>query len=335
MKNSGNNKASHLSLRDSQGGALWFYYHPNHLSSTMYVTDMQQSVVQCFLYAPYGEIISEYNTHAMGEAFPKYSFNAKELDEETGMYYYEARYYAPPTFISRDPLMSEKPWLTPYHYCSNNPVGRVDPSGMLDDWYEDDNGNIKWTDCKSQKEMDEIGIKGTYLGEIVVLFEGSTKEKLGKNSYLNGDGAEPAKVTVYGKSGYDDIENYTGFTMTSNYEKYGAIDDGYYDVVYDKDGKSGKIPSHYAVEKRRPVDCLFGKNNAYSNEVPNSYSETQKDGIFVHRTNMNGFAGANVSTGCPLILGSQWNDFEKQIGQNGFKMIIRREHFIEHKCILK
>lgn len=110
-----------------------FYYHPNHLSSTMYVTDMQQSVVQSFLYAPYGEIISEYNTHVMGEAFPKYSFNAKELDEETGMYYYEARYYAPPTFISRDPLMNEKPWLTPYHYCSNNPVGRVDPSGMLDD----------------------------------------------------------------------------------------------------------------------------------------------------------------------------------------------------------
>ena len=109
-----------------------FYYHPNHLSSTMYVTDAQQSVVQSFLYAPYGDIISEYNTHAMGEAFPKYSFNAKELDEETGMYYYEARYYNPPTFISRDPLMSEKPWLTPYHYCSNNPVGRVDPSGCED-----------------------------------------------------------------------------------------------------------------------------------------------------------------------------------------------------------
>ena len=109
-----------------------YYYHPNHLASTMYVTDAQQSVVQSFLYAPYGEIISEYNTHVMGEAFPKYTFNAKELDEETGMYYYEARYYNPPTFISRDPLMSEKPWLTPYHYCSNNPVGRVDPSGCED-----------------------------------------------------------------------------------------------------------------------------------------------------------------------------------------------------------
>ena len=120
-----------------------FYYHPNHLSSTMYVTDAQQSVVQSFLYAPYGDIISEYNTHVMGEAFPKYSFNAKELDEETGFYYYEARYYNPPTFISRDPLMSEKPWLTPYHYCSNNPIGRVDPSGMMDDWVEK-NGTIYW-----------------------------------------------------------------------------------------------------------------------------------------------------------------------------------------------
>ncbi|MBR4454404.1 MAG: RHS repeat-associated core domain-containing protein [Bacteroidales bacterium] len=71
---------------------------------------------------------------------PKYSFNAKELDEETGMYYYEARYYAPPMFISRDPLMSEKPWLTPYHYCSNNPVGRIDPSGCEDGDYYNWNG---------------------------------------------------------------------------------------------------------------------------------------------------------------------------------------------------
>ena len=82
---------------------------------------------------------------------PKYSFNAKELDEETGMYYYEARYYNPPIFISRDPLMSEKPWLTPYHYCSNNPIGRVDPSGMMDDWYQNADGTAAfWKEGNSQ-----------------------------------------------------------------------------------------------------------------------------------------------------------------------------------------
>ena len=114
-----------------------YYYHPNHLSSTMYVTDAQQSVVQSFLYAPYGEIISEYNTHVMGEAFPKYAFNAKELDEETGMYYYEARYYAPPTFTSRDPLFEKYFWMTPYAYCANNPVKYVDPDGREWETIED------------------------------------------------------------------------------------------------------------------------------------------------------------------------------------------------------
>lgn len=60
---------------------------------------------------------------------PKYSFNAKELDEETGMYYYEARYYKPPVFTSRDPMFEKYFWMTPYAYCANNPVKYVDPDG--------------------------------------------------------------------------------------------------------------------------------------------------------------------------------------------------------------
>ena len=49
------------------------------------------------------------------------------------VYCFEARYYRAPVFTSRDPLMNEKPWFTPYHYCSNNPVGRIDPTGC-EDW---------------------------------------------------------------------------------------------------------------------------------------------------------------------------------------------------------
>ncbi len=62
-------------------------------------------------------------------ALPKYAFNAKELDEETGMYYYEARYYAPPVFTSRDPMFEKYFWMSPYAYCANNPVKYVDPTG--------------------------------------------------------------------------------------------------------------------------------------------------------------------------------------------------------------
>jgi RHS repeat-associated protein len=107
-----------------------FYYHPDHLGSTGMVTDKDAYIQQGFLYAPFGEIIAEYGWQSPN--VPKYAFNAKELDEENGMYYYSARYYAPPTFISRDPLMDEKPWLTPYHYCSNNPINRIDSDGNWD-----------------------------------------------------------------------------------------------------------------------------------------------------------------------------------------------------------
>ena len=123
-----------------------YYYHPNHLGSTCYVTDGNASVQQGFLYAPFGEITNEYNSGWQNGVLPKYSFNAKELDEETGMYYYEARYYAPPVFTSRDPLFEKYPTFSPYAYCANNPVKFIDPTGMelvLTGELEDINSFIK------------------------------------------------------------------------------------------------------------------------------------------------------------------------------------------------
>ncbi len=161
-----------MGIRKTNIGDI-YYYHPNHLSSTMYVTDMQQSVVQSFLYAPYGEIISEYNTHAMGDAFPKYSFNAKELDEEIGMYYYEARYYVPPVFTSRDAMFEKKPWLSPYHYCSNNPIGRVDPSGC-----EDEDNIDKWRYNTDTRKLEWISNEGGDYHQIVEFVKNGKDGKL-------------------------------------------------------------------------------------------------------------------------------------------------------------
>ena len=64
----------------------------------------------------------------------KYKFNGKELDEETGFYYYGARYYDPriSIWLSVDPLAEKHPDYTPYAYCANNPIIYVDPDGR--DW---------------------------------------------------------------------------------------------------------------------------------------------------------------------------------------------------------
>ncbi len=117
-----------MKIRRTNIGEI-FYYHPNQLGSTSFVTDQNQNITQGFLYAPFGEITTEFNINFGSSVIPKYSFNAKELDEETGMYYYEARYYAPPTFTSRDPLFEKYFWMSPYAYCANNPVKYVDPTG--------------------------------------------------------------------------------------------------------------------------------------------------------------------------------------------------------------
>ncbi len=142
-----------------------YYYHPNHLGSTAFVTDNNATVIQGFLYAPFGEITTEYNVNFGSSVIPKYAFNAKELDEETGMYYYEARYYAPPVFTSRDPLFEKYFWMSPYAYCANNPVKYVDPSGKEYDGYEGSNGQYKWFENHSEKSFTENNVKWTKVTE--------------------------------------------------------------------------------------------------------------------------------------------------------------------------
>jgi RHS repeat-associated protein len=64
-----------------------------------------------------------------------YKFNGKELDEETGLYYYGARYYDPrlSILLSVDPLAEEFPDTSPYVYVSNNPLNLIDPTGMSEE----------------------------------------------------------------------------------------------------------------------------------------------------------------------------------------------------------
>ena len=85
-------------------GELAYFYHSDHLGSTSYVTDANEEVSQHVEYVPFGEVfIEELSSSAMLNT--PYLFNGKELDEETGLYYYGARYYDPRTslWLSTDP----------------------------------------------------------------------------------------------------------------------------------------------------------------------------------------------------------------------------------------
>ena len=105
-----------------------FYYHPDHLGSSSFITDTEGEVVQHIEYVPYGEVFIEERNNVWNTP---YLFNAKEFDEETGLYYYGARYYDPRLAIwyGVDALAEKYPNMSPYNYCVGNPVKFVDPDG--------------------------------------------------------------------------------------------------------------------------------------------------------------------------------------------------------------
>jgi len=109
-------------------GDFLYFYHPDHLGSTSYVTDANGEVYQHLEYFAFGETFVE--EHSNTERTP-YLFNGKELDEETGLYYYGARYYDPRTSIwqSVDPLAAKMPAWSPYSMNYDNPVKFIDPNG--------------------------------------------------------------------------------------------------------------------------------------------------------------------------------------------------------------
>ncbi len=106
-----------------------FYYHSDHLGSSSVVTDETSATAQELFYYPFGEI--KTNT---GSDVAKHKFTDQEWDGETGLYYYNARYYDPrlARFISADTIVPDP--LNPqafnrYSYVNNNPVLYTDPSG--------------------------------------------------------------------------------------------------------------------------------------------------------------------------------------------------------------
>ena len=105
-----------------------FFYHSDHLGSTSYITDDKANITQYGAYLPYGELLVD--EHSSSEELP-YKFNGKQFDEETGLYYYGARYMNPVTSLwyGVDPLAEKYVATGGYVYTLDNPVRLIDPNG--------------------------------------------------------------------------------------------------------------------------------------------------------------------------------------------------------------
>ena len=143
-----------------------YFYHPDHLGSSSYITDREGRITQHTEYIAFGEVLFE--EHSTSRTMP-YLFNGKELDTETGLYYYGARYYDPRVslWLNTDPLSGYNPIQETEHYIDgqhnngvfnpmnhntygytyNNPVIYVDPTGKQAYFIHGTSSNSKrWSD---------------------------------------------------------------------------------------------------------------------------------------------------------------------------------------------
>ena len=111
-----------------------YWYHPDYIGNVEFVSDRTGQPYQHFYYAPFGDpMVSQHaGTGSFNSAF---RFNAKEYDEETGNYYYGARYYEPKSsvWMGVDALATKYPGMNPYNFVMGNPIMAMDPDGNESD----------------------------------------------------------------------------------------------------------------------------------------------------------------------------------------------------------
>ncbi len=106
------------------------YIHQDHLTGTAIVTSDNGTLVGSTKYYPYGDCRNSQGTLGTDKLF-----TGQRLDD-TGLYYYGARYYDPTIgrFISPDTFVqncANPQTLNRYSYVLNNPLKYIDPTGLI------------------------------------------------------------------------------------------------------------------------------------------------------------------------------------------------------------
>ena len=113
-----------------------YFFHRDQVGSTRLMTNSAGEMVAGsngaanIVYNPYGDIDVD---HSHGPDILRNKFTGQQLDNESGLYYYNARYYDPALgrFITADSVMDTggANGMNRYMYTNGNPVLRNDPSG--------------------------------------------------------------------------------------------------------------------------------------------------------------------------------------------------------------
>lgn len=131
--------ASQRAMPDGEFEHFQYFFHADRQGSANFITDENGKVFQHLEYFPTGEAWVDERSNPWRI---QHLYTGQKWDDQTGLYYYGARYYDPQVgqFLSSDPLFVNQPgrslddamFLNTYAYVNNNPATLVDPSGGVD-----------------------------------------------------------------------------------------------------------------------------------------------------------------------------------------------------------
>jgi RHS repeat-associated protein len=243
-----------------------YFYHKDHLGSSAQISDIDANIVHHIEYMPYGENFFEKRSLWA----TRYKFNAKEKDEETGLYYYGARYYTPDlsVWLSVDPMSDEYPGLSAYNYCANNPVMLVDPDGRAFTDFKDKEGKlITHIDDGSNAVFKQTG-KGSGLH---YEFDGFDKSQGGKNKIVMTSAVQEQQNMNNSNPDLNENSHGNGWTYCNvsvqNVQK--TIESATKDKNVVTQGKANQMIKN------------MGKNQSYQEVNYNKANQAAKSGKFV------------------------------------------------------
>ncbi len=107
----------------------YYYYLKDHQGNNRVVVSLSGTVMETNHYYPFGGVFST-STNVQ-----PYKYNGKELDTANGLNWYDygARHYDAVLgrWLVVDPLAKKDYFNSPYNYCGNNPIIRVDKDGKI------------------------------------------------------------------------------------------------------------------------------------------------------------------------------------------------------------
>jgi RHS repeat-associated protein len=108
------------------------YQLSNNIESATLEVDENADIISYEEYYPYGDTSFRGKSSVSEVSEKRYRYAGKEKDDESGLYYFHARYYGSMVgiFISVDPKFEKYPDVSPFVYCMDNPVKYIDSRGM-------------------------------------------------------------------------------------------------------------------------------------------------------------------------------------------------------------